>query len=235
VGAYASEPFDVAIVPRRIGMRRSLRSIVSLVVLVCCAGLLRAQASMTVELPAPQMEGGMPLMEALKARCTTREFAAEPLSKQELSNLLWAAFGINRPDRGLRTAPSAMNRQEIDIYVAMADGLYLWDAKANTLNVISAEDLRAATGRQPFVKEAPVNLVFVADFAKMGEGPIERKNFYSAADAGYISENVYLYCASAGLATVVRGSFDRESLEKVMNLRPDQRVVLTQTVGHPKK
>lgn len=216
-------------------MKSLFAMIVALVLVFCCAAPALAEAPKSIQLPAPQMEGGMPLMQALKARCTTREFAGEPLPPQELSNLLWAASGINRPEKGLRTAPTAMNKQEIDIYVALADGLYLWDAKANVLNVVIAQDVREATGKQPFVKDAPVNLVFVADYAKMGEGPKEMKDFYSATDTGYISQNVYLYCASAGLGTVVRGYVDRDALAKVMNLRPDQKVILAQTVGYPKK
>jgi SagB-type dehydrogenase family enzyme len=196
---------------------------------------LSAEAQKTVQLPAPQTDGGKPLMQALQARCTTREFSSEALPLQELSNLLWAACGINRPEKGLRTAPTARNKQEIDVYVALADGLYLYDAKANALDLIVAKDVREATGGQSFVKEAPVNLVFVADYARMGEAPKEMKDFYSATDTGYISQNVYLYCASAGLATVVRGSVDREALAKVMNLGPDQRIILAQTVGYRKK
>jgi SagB-type dehydrogenase family enzyme len=216
-------------------MKSLFTMIVALVLVFCCAAPALAEAPKSIQLPAPQMEGGMPLMQALKARCTMREFAGEPLPPQELSNLLWAACGINRPEKGLRTAPTAMNKQEIDVYVALADGLYLYDAKANALNLVLAQDVREATGKQPFVKDAPVNLVFVANYAKMGEGPKEMKDFYAATDTGYISQNVYLYCASAGLGTVVRGYVDRDALAKVMNLGPDQRVILAQTVGYPKK
>jgi len=149
--------------------------------------------------------------------------------------MLWAGFGVNRPESGKRTAPSAMNWQEIDIFVATADGLYLFDAKAHTLKPVLAEDIRAMTGLQPFVQEAPVNLIYVADFSRMGTATDDQKVFYSAAATGFISQNVYLYCASEGLATVVRGLIDRPALEKVMRLRPDQRVTLAQSVGYPKK
>ncbi|HVO76789.1 MAG TPA: SagB/ThcOx family dehydrogenase [Candidatus Bathyarchaeia archaeon] len=216
-------------------MKVVIAALVAIVLSVSFAAALSAEAPKTMQLPAPQMDGGKPLMQALKARCTQREFSSEALPPQELSNLLWAACGINRPDKGLRTAPTAMNKQEIDVYVALAEGLYLYDAKANALNLVVAQDLRGATGKQPFVKDAPVNLVFVADYAKMGNGPKETKDFYSATDTGYISENVYLYCASAGLATVVRGMVDRDALPKAMNLRADQKVILAQTVGYPKK
>ena len=154
---------------------------------------------------------------------------------QVLSNMLWAACGVNRPESGKRTAPSAVNWQEIDTYVATADGLYLYDAKAHILKPVLAGDIRAATGRQTFVKDAPVNLIFVADFSRMGKATTEDKVFYSATDTGFISQNVYLYCASEGLATVVRGAVDKEKLAKVMKLRPDQKVILAQSVGYPKK
>jgi SagB-type dehydrogenase family enzyme len=188
-----------------------------------------------IELPVPNMKGGMPLMEALKARSTSREYDSRELPPQVLSDLLWAAFGVNRPEAGKRTAPSAMNWQETDIYVALKSGLYLYNAVENTLEPVLGEDLREATGLQPFVKDAPVNLVFVADFTKMGKAKDEDKKSYSAADVGFISQNVYLFCASEGLATVVRGYFDREKLTAAMKLRPEQYIVLTQTVGYPKQ
>jgi SagB-type dehydrogenase family enzyme len=181
------------------------------------------------------MEGGKPLLQSLQERKTSREFSAEKLPDQVLSNLLWAANGINRPDSGKRTAPTASNRQEIDIYVALAQGLYLYDAKTHSLQPVLAEDLRANTGTQAFVKDAPVNLVFVADYAKMGRSNDTDKGFYSAADTGFVSQNVYLFCASEGLATVVRGLIDRPALATAMKLRPDQKIILAQTVGFPKK
>ena len=189
----------------------------------------------SIQLLEPQTDTGRPLMQVLKDRRSSREFSTEKLPKQVLSNMLWVAFGVNRPDSGRRTAPSAMNWQEIGIYVATADGLYLYDAKAHALKPVLAEDIRALTGRQPFVQEAPVNLVYVADFSRMGKAKADEKVFYSAADTGFISQNVYLYCASEGLATVVRGLVDRPALAKTMGLRPDQRVILAQSVGYPRK
>ncbi len=186
-----------------------------------------------VDLPPAQTTGGKPLMQVLKARRTSREFSAVNLPAQVLSNLLWAAFGVNRPD-GHRTAPSAMNHQEIDIYVATAEGLYLYEPNGHRLTPVLSDDVRAATGTQDFVRDAPVNLVYVADFGKMGQISLDDKVFYSAADAGFIGQNVYLYCASEGLATVVRGSINRGTLAKAMRLRADQRIILAQTVGFPK-
>jgi SagB-type dehydrogenase family enzyme len=188
-----------------------------------------------IQLLKPQVDSGRPLMQVLKDRKSSREFSIEKLPIQVLSNLLWAAFGINRPDSGRRTAPSAANYQEIDIYVAAADGLYLYDAKAHMLNPVLSEDIRALTGRQSFVKDAPINLIYVADFPRMSRPTNEDKELYSAADTGFISQNVYLYCASEGLATFVRASIDRPALAKVMKLRPDQKITLAQSVGYPKK
>ncbi|MCX5705492.1 MAG: SagB/ThcOx family dehydrogenase [Candidatus Omnitrophica bacterium] len=193
-----------------------------------------AQEAKTIQLPKPNMSGGKPLMQALKERKSVREFSSKELTPQVLSDMLWAANGINRPELGYRTAPSAHNAQEIDIYAVLSDGLYLFDALAHELKLIASGDLRGLTGKQPFVKEAAVNLIYVATLSKLGNASSEDAAFYAATDAGFVSENVYLYCASAGLATVVRGWVDKTALGKVMKLRPDQKVILAQTVGYPK-
>ncbi len=206
-----------------------------LALVLMCPSLSPAKETKSIRLLEPQTDAGRPLMQVLKDRHSTRTFSSEKLPLQVLSNMLWAAFGINRPDVGKRTAPSAKNRQEIDIYVATADGLYLYNAQTHKLDLVLAKDIRAMTGRQEFVGEAPVNLIYVADFARMGERPESEKVFYSAAGTGFISENVYLYCASEGLATVVRGWIDRPALAKCMGLRPDQNITLAQTVGYPKR
>jgi len=177
-------------------------------------------------------------MEALKARQSSREFDAEKeLPMQVLSDLLWAANGVNRPD-GKRTTPSAMNWQNIDIYAVTARNLYLYDPQQQALKVLLTEDARAATGTQDFVKQVPLNLVYVADLSKAkipkGASP-DGATLMSAAGVGFISQNVYLYCASEGLATVVRASFDKEALGKVLRLRPDQTIMLAQSVGYPRK
>lgn len=188
-----------------------------------------------IKLLPPQTDGGKPLMQALKERKSTREYSSRELPPQILADMLWASCGVNRPESGLRTAPTAKNLQEIDVYVANAEGLYLYDAKANLLIPVASGDIRAATGSQPFVKDAPVNLVFVADYAKMSGMDEASKDLYAATDTGYVSQNVYLYCASAGLVTVVRGWVDKPALAKVMKLRRDQKVILAQTVGYPVK
>jgi nitroreductase len=189
---------------------------------------------MTLDLPAAQKAGGMPLMETLAKRATARAFAPQELSMQQISNLLWAAFGVNRPD-GKRTAPSAMNFQEIDVYVLLQRGAYVYDAKGNRLTQVLSEDIRVLGGTQSFVRDAPVTLVFVADLARMSGGANLEKDPIAAFDTGFISQNVYLYCASEGLATGVRAWVDRDALGKRLGLRPDQKIVAAQSVGFPKK
>lgn len=194
-----------------------------------------AEEPKPVQLPPPQTDGGMPLMQALQKRASMREFNPEPLPPRILSNLLWAAYGINRPENGKRTAPSAMNKQEIDLYVSMATGLYQYDARANQLRTVSGEDIRSLCGKQPFVQNAPLNLILVADYDRMGGGSPEEKAAYSNADAAFIGQNVYLFCASEGLATVFRASIDKPALAKAMKLRENQKILYSQTVGYPKK
>lgn len=202
---------------------------------LAAASLGFAQSLEPVALPAPVVDGGKPLMSALKARASSREFSADPLPPQTLSNLLWAAWGINRPD-GRRTAPSASNRQEIDIYVTLPGGAYLWDAKANVLKPVAPGDHRGATGTQPFPADAPLNLVYVADMSKLNRPATDPQQMLNVgADAGFIAENVYLFCASEGLATVVRASIAKEPVAKILQLRETQMIVLAQTVGFPKK
>ena len=216
-------------------MARTFRAVSVLTCGICLilSALACADDLKPIELPKPRTEGGMPLMEALTARETSRSFSSEKLPEQVLSDLLWAAFGVNRPDSGKRTAPSARNWQEIDVYVAMAEGVYVYDAKAHRLEPVLAEDLRAMTGTQGFVKDAPVNLVYVADLGRMTGASDSDRIFYSAADTGFIAQNVYLYCASEGLATVVRGSVTRPALKKALSLRSDQEIILAQSVGYP--
>jgi nitroreductase len=186
-----------------------------------------------VTLPPPQTDGGVPLMKALKLRASSRAFAPDPLPLQTMSNLLWAAWGVNRPEEGKRTAPSARNWQEMDVVVVNATGAYLYDARAHVLKPMVAGDLRGLTGVQDFVKEAPVELLLVADAGRMQgaqePGPL------AYADAAFIAQNVYLFCASEGLAVVVRASFDGPALARALKLSEKQKVLLAQTVGYPEK
>lgn len=208
--------------------------------LLLLAGLLvaslpgSAQDLQPIPLPKPRMEGGMPLMEALKNRKTAREFSPAELTPQILSDLLWAGFGINRPENAHRTAPSAMNSQEVDIYVATAAGTYVYDAAGNRLVPVAAGDIRARTGSQKFVKVAPVALLFVADLTRLAKAKPEDKERYAAIDAGFIVQNIYLYCASAKLTCVVH-ELDRSGLPEALRLKPEQKIIIAQSVGFPKE
>lgn len=192
-----------------------------------------AQENATIRLPPPETAGGMPLMQALMTRHSTREFAARSLPPQVLANLLWAAGGVNRPETGKRTAPSARDWREVEIYLATADGAFRYDAPTHALIKVADGDLRPLTGMQDFVATAPLNLVYVADLERMSGASAEDKARYSATDTGFMAQNVYLYSASAGLAVVVRGMVDREALGAALGLRCNQRIILAQTVGYP--
>jgi hypothetical protein len=194
-----------------------------------------AQEPKSIPLLKPPIGSGHSLMQALWKRMSSRQFSPEPLPVEVLSNILWAGFGINRPD-GKRTAPSAMNWQDIDIYVILPEGLYIFDAKANQLKLMFNQDLRGLSGTQAFVKEAPVNLIYVCDYAKMGgKTSDDAKHLFSGFHTGAIAQNICLYCASEGLATVVRASIDIPALSNAMKLRHDQKITLAQSVGYPRE
>jgi SagB-type dehydrogenase family enzyme len=214
-------------------MKKALLLAAAGLAMVWTAAAAETAALKPVQLPAAQADKGRPLMQTLAARQSRRELAARRLPPQELANLLWAACGVNRPESGRRTAPTAVNWQEIDVYVAVPEGLYLYDAKAHALQPVLAEDVRPLAGRQEFVQTAPAVLIYVADFARMGGAADTDKVFYSAVDTGFVSQNVYLYCASADFATCVIGMVDKPALSAKLKLRPEQRVILTQPVGYP--
>lgn len=184
-------------------------------------------------LPPAQTAGGLPLLDALQRRQSQREFRPEALAPQQLSDLLWAAAGINRTEHGGRTAPSAMNAQEVDLYVALPQGLYRYEPKRHVLQLIKAEDVRRVTGYQDFVDSAALDLIFVADHTRMKLVPAAQRTAYASVAAGAMAQNVYLYCAAVGLATVVRAWFDRDALTQALGLTLDQQLLLTQTVGWP--
>jgi nitroreductase len=193
----------------------------------------KGDSATSISLPPPAKHGGLPLMEALAIRHSSREFASTPLPLPLLSNLLWAAYGMNRAGGG-RTAPSALNAQEIDVFVALSSGAYLYDAAAHRLNLVAASDLRRVTGYQDFVDEAPLDLVYVADYARMGMVPVAQRESYASTAAGAIAQNVYLFSACNDLATVIRAWIDRAAIADALGLTHDQQVLLSQTVGYPK-
>ena len=203
-----------------------------------------AQEQEVIKLPPPQKDGGMPLMKALSLRKSTRgDFGPEkPLSMQTISNLLWAADGTNH-----RTAPSAVDWQNISIYVLTADGVFLYDPTQHALKVIANEDMRANAGlegsaagpmKQDFAKTAPLSLVYVADLTKttsMNYGGESVGLWWSSVGLGAIAQNVYLFCASENLACIVRAMIDADKLSKLFKLGPDQKVMLTSTIAQFKE
>jgi nitroreductase len=183
-------------------------------------------------LPAPRKEIGKPVMQALQLRRSIREFSPRPLPPQVLSDLLWAAYGINRPS-GDRTAPYWRHIMVIDVYAAMADGVWLYDPKQHALRPHLETDIRAQTGLQDFVATAPLNLVYVVHGERMKEISPEERRLYGSVDAAFAGQNVYLYCASEGLATVFRGALDHDKLNRAMRLENGLFVTFAQTVGYP--
>jgi len=207
---------------------------VMIINLMITPNMLKAQ---DIALPAPSRKGGKPLMEALDARGSAREFSERDLTNQQLSDILWAAWGINREADGKRTAPSSHNRQEMDVYVTLKSGLYIYDAAGNTLKQVHDRDIRALTGTQDFPATAPVNLIYVADLTKRGlkEGQqvTDTDQLSSWANTGFMAQNVYLWCASEGMSCVIRAMVPRNTLAPEMGLRPLQVIILAQTVGFP--
>lgn len=203
-------------------------------ILLISPAMLKAQ---DIILPTPDKSGGKPLMQALNDRQSARSFTGDNLSMQQLSELLWAGWGINREADKKRTAPSSNNKQEIDVYVALQQGLYLYDPQNNLLKQIHNRDIRKVTGVQDFVGDAPVNLIYVSDMTKRGkkEGDVisDTDLLSSWANTGFIAQNVYLYCASEGLGCVIRAMIPRDKLGPEMGLKPTQVIILAQTVGKP--
>ena len=200
--------------------------------LLLCPIIAYNQENNVIKLPEPQLDKGKPLMQVLEERQSIRTYSDKEIPLQEMGNLLWAADGINRKESGKRTAPSAMNRQEIDVYVSTKDGLYRYDPQNHALVTILNKDIRSLTGSQAYVATAPVNLIYVSNLDKMGsdrQSNIETTNI----DAGFIAQNVYLYCASENMATVVRGSIDKTKLATEMGLTQNQYIIVAQTVGYP--
>lgn len=210
------------------------RLIIASILLILTSSSIFAED--TIKLPKPDLQQKSTLMTALKDRQSKRNISSEELSLQNISNLLWAAFGVNRDD-GRRTAPSAMDTQNISIYIAMNDGVYIYDAMNNSLEKTKIEskkiNIKNEIGFQGFLSEAPVVLIYVADLSK-SRGSEESRIYYAAMNTGYISQNVYLYCSANNLATVAVGWVKKDSLRKILDLNESQKIMLTQPVGHSK-
>lgn len=206
------------------------------ILIVCMTGFrMYAQELQEIKLNAPNKTRGSATMKALSDRKSDREFDSKELSLQDLSDLLWAANGINRPD-GRRTAPTASNRQEIDVYAIRQDGAYLYDAQAHSLKPVARGDFRAAVASaQDFVKTAPVSLVIVIDMEKTGNPASEQAKLMGAVDGGIVSQNINIFCAAVGLATVPRATMDQAELRRVLKLRDAQLPIMNNPVGYPKQ
>jgi nitroreductase len=213
--------------------RQAVTGILATAAVAASATTVQSQALKSVELPAPRREGGLPLLAALNLRHSTREYAERPILPQTLSDILWAAFGVNRPN-GDRTAPYWRHVMVMDIYAATADGVWLYEPKSHALTPHLQRDIRAETGMQDFVGTAPLNLIYVAHGERMTDISPEERRLYASVDAGFIGQNVYLYCASEGLGTVFRGAVDTVKLGRTLNLPDGQFVTFAQTIGYPR-
>ncbi len=202
-------------------------SLITLIIALCISAMAQE-----IKLPTPNTKGGMPLYDALANRQTNRQFSSKQLDEQQLSDLLWCANGINRKD-GKRTAPSARNAQEIDIYVFNEKGVFLYIPKENVLKMIIPEDRRPEMSSRggKMITSAPVTLLFVANYEKMDGFDDEAREFYGATDAGFVSQNVYLYCAANKLHTVVMGAIDRSNIMEFLKIKG--KPILAQPVGYP--
>jgi SagB-type dehydrogenase family enzyme len=192
-----------------------------------------AAAQTNTQLPKADMKAGMPLMEALAKRRSQRSFADKPLSSEQMSRLLWAAFGVNRPGEDGRTAPSWRGSKETDIYVATAEGVSRYDPKSHALESYMSGDIRAKTGRQEFPETAPAVLIYVADYTRMAKASRDEQRLYAHVDSAIIAQNVYLFAASEGLATVMLGNVEKAELAKTLKLPETQIVTFTQPIGSP--
>ena len=214
-------------------MRTMSSTIIFSVLATCLVGPLSASEPLeTIHLPPPETSGGMPLMQALSNRRSTKEFTQQVIERNRISNLLWAAFGINRPESGKRTVATAVNCQDIEVYVVFETAIYVYQAKEHRLIPVVNRDVRSLAATQGYAQVAPINLVYVSDYSKMADRFKDKKPIYAAFHAGSISQNVYLYCASAGLGAVVRDSVDRAGLRDALNLSDNQVIVMAQSVGY---
>lgn len=206
---------------------------------ICCSTLGAGNpvpessgALKTIELPAPEKSGGKPLMTAISDRASSRDFSEKEIDPENLSNLLWTIAGINRPD-GKRTAGSTRNWQSVEIYAVMKSGIYRYNAAENKLEPAASGDYRKLTGGQPFVETAPLNILYVGDMEKMDVPDPFKKALFFGADIGLMSQNGYLYCASAGLGTVIRGMVENDPLAAIIKLPANKKILMAQTVGWP--
>jgi SagB-type dehydrogenase family enzyme len=212
-----------------------MKHVFLLTALLLAALAAPAQELKEIKLNAPDKDRGTPVMRALADRASARQMDERPLSMQDLSDLLWAAYGVNRPD-GRRTAPTAKNDRDIDLYACFPEGTYLYDAPNNLLKPVASGDLRPAlTAGQEFVKKAPVVLLIVSDYSRFRMGDNERARLWGAMDGGIVSQNINIFCAAVGLATVPRALMDQARIKEILGLTDTQMPVLNNPVGYPVK
>jgi SagB-type dehydrogenase family enzyme len=212
---------------------KTIISVIATVLLL--SATLNAQNLKPIKLNAPNKDRGSSIMKALGNRHSEREFSKEKLSLQDLSDLLWAANGINRDD-GRRTAATARNDQDIDVYAIMEEGSYIYDAKAHELKPIAEGDHRPLIAdAQASVKDAPVSLLIVSDLSRFANAGIEQQKQWGALDAGIVSQNIMLFASGCGFVTVPRAFMNKEELKKVLKLSETQIPMLNNPVGYPKK
>jgi SagB-type dehydrogenase family enzyme len=206
------------------------------IVLFCIGGVMQAQNLQPIKLLKPALANDKLFMQAITERKSSRDFSDKELSLQDLSNCIWCAKGINRPEDGKRTSPSAINKQDIDVYAVLKQGIFLYDAIKNELTPVVSGDYRKSTGMQEWVSVAPLNIIYVSDLSKFSFAKEREAQVMTAAiDAGHCSQNVYLYGAAANLAVVVRTSIDKTKMAEIINLRSEQLVIAAQTVGYHKQ
>lgn len=194
---------------------------------------MNAQDLKQIKLPTPDKTKGASIMKAFNDRQSDRTFAPDKLSQQDISNLLWAANGINRPD-GKRTAPSCRNFQEVGVYVILPEAAYLYDAKEHALTLLTEGDYRTAVaGGQDFVKLAPLCIVLSADLTRFGGTITESTKLMASVDVGIVCQNINLACAGLGLATVPRATMDQVALKKVLKLKDTDLLLMNNPVGYP--
>jgi SagB-type dehydrogenase family enzyme len=210
--------------------------IILFVSIIILSGAVIAQDKTSFKLPAPDTTGGLPVMKALSERASVRDFDTTSPDMNVISNLLWSANGINRHESGKRTAPSAMNSQDADVYLLTKQGAYFYNAAAHSIELISGGDYRKlAAGKQENVADAPLFCLLVSDISRFKSGSDSLKAIWGALDAGIVSQNISIYCASAGLATVPRATMEQEKLREVLRLKDSQKLILNHPVGFKKR
>jgi len=216
-------------------MQKFEKIVITVVIITIFSFLTSFAAEGNIKLSAPDKKGGKPLMTVLSDRKSGRNYVAgKQLTQNQLSNLLWAAQGVNRPD-GRLTSPTARNWQEIDLYAVMESGTYLYNREKHSLDLKSKEDLRKYAAKQEFAQKAPLILVYVVNYGKMTGADEESKKRFSSVDCGFIGQNIYLYCASEGLSTVFLGMVDTKGMGRVLKLDHNFEVLFSQTIGVPAK